>query len=238
MNLKQATYITLLLIMSAASFFSSGCSTVSRTDCLLMDWYDLGRTDGMSGNPRSTFQERAKPCIKHGVIPDRKAYYKGHDEGISIYCTEQSGFDLGKNGLPYNLVCPNEDDFRVGYDKGLKLYCTEENGYLMGLNNKPYHYVCPPQLKTDFLSGYEKGQEMYRLRNAVKNLRNRLTLIDNQIRNKERILFNHSFSDEEVRRIRSELRSFDIEYRNVSQELRYAIRDLEEYEDIIRTDGF
>lgn len=79
----QTFIITISLFMVVVALFSlSGCSTVSKADCLLMDWFELGRTDGMNGKPRSTFQQRAKPCIKHGVIPDRAAYYRGHDKGL------------------------------------------------------------------------------------------------------------------------------------------------------------
>ena len=238
MEPKKTTATTLLLFVLVVFTFLNGCSTVSRTDCLLTDWYDLGRTDGMGGKPRSTFQQRAKPCIRHGVIPDRKAYYTGHDEGLSIYCTEQSGFDLGKNGLPYNPICPNDRDFRVGYDRGLKLYCTEENGYLIGVNGRQYNYVCPPQLEPDFIRGYEKGQKIYEYRAKVKSLENRLALIDHRIRFKEPMLYNDSLSDERISQIRSELRSLDIEYRRVSYELNYAIRDLEDYENSVKDSGF
>ena len=198
-----------------------------------MDWFELGRTDGMNGNPRSTFQQRAKPCIKHGVIPDRAAYYKGHDAGLTIYCTEQHGFDLGKEGLPYRPICPNASGFRAGYDKGIKLYCTEQNGYSEGVNGSDYNYVCPPDLEVGFLKGYEKGRRLFEYRNRVKLLQNRLNHIEMRIRHKESF-YNHNLSEEQMIQLRSELRQLDIEYRDVSRELRYAKRELEDYTDSIR----
>ncbi len=237
MHTKQtqtARIVISLATVIIASLTLSGCSTVSKADCIMMDWFELGRTDGMSGQPRSTFQERAKPCIKRGVIPDRAAYYKGHDEGLLIYCTEQHGFDLGKQGQPYKPICPDSSGFRTGYDEGIKLYCTEDNGYIVGVNGFQYNYVCPPQLEVDFMKGYERGRLLFDYRDRVKQLQNRMTHIEIQIRNKESF-YRHNLSEEEMLRLRSDLRMLDIEYREVSRELRYATLELEDYEDSIRS---
>ena len=223
-------------MLLVASFSLSGCSTTSKADCIVMDWFELGRTDGMNGKPRSTFQERAKPCLKHGVIPDRAAYYSGHDEGLAIYCTEPHGFDLGKKGLPYTMICPEESGFRTGYEKGLKLYCTEENGYLAGVNGWEYNYVCTPQLEADFLRGYERGRRLFEYRSSVKKLRNRLNHIELQIRNKENF-YRYDLSEEQMAQLRSELRMLDLEYRQVSRKLRYTRLELEAYEDFIGING-
>jgi len=225
--------VIFLAIVLAAIFSLNGCSTISRADCIVMDWFELGRTDGMSGQPRSTFQERAKPCLKHGVIPDRTAYYKGHDEGLLIYCTEQHGFDLGRQGQPYKPICPDESGFRNGYDEGLKLYCTEDNGYIAGVNGYQYNSVCPPQLENDFIKGYERGRRLFEYRRKVKNLENRLAHIEMQIRHKENF-FRHDLSEEELIQLRSDLRMLDFRYREVSSELRYTELELRQYEDSIR----
>ena len=201
-----------------------------------MDWFELGRTDGMSGNPRSTFQERAKPCLKHGVIPDRKAYYSGHDEGLTIYCTEQQGFDLGRRGQPYTPICTEESGFRIGYDNGIKLYCTEDNGYSVGVNGLKYNYVCPPQLEADFMRGYERGRQLFKYRGEIRDLENRLRHIELEIRNKESF-YSYELSAEELRQLRSELRMLDIEYREVSHKLKHARHELEAYENLVRTNG-
>ena len=201
-----------------------------------MDWFELGRTDGMNGEPRSTFQERAKPCLKRGVIPDRAAYYSGHDEGLAIYCTERNGFDLGKKGLPYTTICPDESGFRTGYDEGIKLYCTEENGYLAGVNGWEYNYVCPPQLEADFMSGYQRGRRLFEYRNKVKHLESRLNHIELQIRNKESF-YMYELSEEQMLQLRSEIRMLDLEYREVSRKLRYATLELKAYEDSVGTNN-
>ena len=83
-----------------------GCASVSKEDCQLTDWYEIGRSDGRQGRPRTAFQGRAKACLEHGINADRQAYYKGHDLGLQYYCTAEKGFELGQKGLPFNSVCP------------------------------------------------------------------------------------------------------------------------------------
>lgn len=99
--------------MIAALVFLSllgGCATVSKEDCLLTDWFEIGRMDGLQGKPRTGFLNRAKACLEHGVNADRQAYYRGHDDGLKYFCTEQKGF---------------EPDFRTGYLRGKELYQYE-----------------------------------------------------------------------------------------------------------------
>ena len=235
MDVKQtqgALFVTTLIITGIISFLFSGCASMSKADCIVLDWFERGRTDGMSGKPRSTFQEWAKPCIKHGLIPDRTAYYNGHDKGLEIYCTEATGFDLGQKGQPYEPICPEESDFRTGYEEGIKLYCTEENGYSVGVNGWVYNHVCPPPLEIVFLKGYERGRQLFEYENRVRKLQNRLDYIDAQIRNKESF-YRYDLSDQQMMQLRSDLKMLDIEYREVSRELKYAREELEAYEESI-----
>jgi len=311
---KQATLIIFFSLTMLVTFFLGGCSTLSKADCITMDWFELGRTDGLEGKLRSTFQEYSKPCIKHGVVPNRKAYYEGHDKGLTVYCsrengfdsgkkglpynpvcpedslfrtgydegikqywsdlgytdgangemitiyqerveaharegvtsnreayrqgygkgvatycTEYSGFDLGKRGLPYNAACPEDSDFKVGYDQGITLFCTEANGYAIGLNGKKYHFTCPPQFEANFLRGYERGKKVREYKVQIQILENRLRQIEQRIRYRESQQHKEGLSDEQRSQIRNELRTLDIDYRDVSRELRYLNRDLEDY---------
>ena len=48
-----------------------GCASISKEDCLLTDWYEIGRLDGRQGKHRTAFQGRAKACLEHGINADR-----------------------------------------------------------------------------------------------------------------------------------------------------------------------
>ncbi len=200
-----------------------GCATVSKEDCLLTDWFEIGRMDGTQGKPRTAFQNRARPCMEHGVAVDRRAYYRGHDDGLSYFCTEQRGFELGRNGSSYPAVCPLplEEDFRVAYRNGLQLFCSVENGYALGRRGRAYRHVCPPEFEPDFRAGYLKGKELYQYEAKIASLKRRLDKIERKIAKKEKQLYSDDLSDAQRSAIRAELKELDLEYRELSRELNY-----------------
>ena len=201
----------------------TGCATVSKEDCLVTDWFEVGRMDGMQGTPRTAFQNRAKPCLEYGINADRQAYYQGHDQGLEYYCTEQNGFELGRKGQRYNPVCPLqlEKNFRTGYQNGMQFYCSEENGFELGRRGRGYPNICPPELEPGFRTGYLKGKELYKYESKIASLHRRLEKLDRKISEKETELYSDNLSDEQRAKIRSELKSLDLEYRDVSREIKY-----------------
>jgi hypothetical protein len=201
----------------------TGCATVSKEDCQVTDWFEVGRMDGMQGTPRTAFQNRAKPCLEYGINADRKAYYQGHDEGLKYYCTEQKGYELGRKGQPYKSVCPLqlEKNFRAGYQNGMQFYCSEENGFALGRRGRAYRYICPPEFESDFRTGYLKGKELYEYESKIASLQRRLKKLERKISKKEEELYSDNLGDEQRTRIRSELKSLDLEYRDVSREIKY-----------------
>ena len=201
----------------------AGCATVSKEDCLVTDWFEIGRLDGMQGTPRTAFQNRAKACLEHGVNAERPVYYQGHDEGLKYYCTEQKGIELGRKGAQYNPVCPLqlEKDFRTGYQIGMRLYCSEENGFELGRRGRAYRYVCPPEFELGFRTGYQKGKELLEYESKIASLQKRMKKIERKISKKEEELYSGKLSHKRRNEIRSELKSLDAEYRDVSRELKY-----------------
>ena len=122
--MKKAIIIFLSVVFVV---FFSGCATLSKNECLEADWHELGYRDGSTGKPRSVFQKHSEACIKHNVRADREAYYRGRHEGLSVYCTPDSGFSQGRHGRKYNYVCPPdlEPDFLAGYRRGREIYKYE-----------------------------------------------------------------------------------------------------------------
>lgn len=212
------------LIMVAAILLALvGCATVSKEDCLLTDWYDIGRVDGMQGKPRTGFMNRAKACLEHGVNADRQAYYRGHDDGLAYFCTEQKGFELGRIGSTYPSVCPlpHEKEFRAGYRDGIQLFCSPENGFEMGRRGQAYRHVCPFEFEPDFRAGYLKGKELHQYEAKIASLKKRLDKIERKIAKKEHQLYSDNLSDAQRSALRAELMELDLEYRELSRELNY-----------------
>jgi hypothetical protein len=200
-----------------------GCATVSKEDCLVTDWFETGRMDGMRGKPRTAFHNRAKSCLEHGVNADRLAYYQGHDMGLKSYCTEQKGFELGSKGLAYPSVCSSqfEKNFRSGYQNGMRVYCSQENGYEIGHQGRAYRNVCPAELEMNFKMGYIKGKELYEHESKIASLQRRLEKLERKISKEEKKLYSEHLNDAQKSEIRSELKTLDQEYREISRELKY-----------------
>jgi Protein of unknown function (DUF2799) len=212
-----------IISLAAIMIMVAGCASVSKEDCLLTDWYEIGRQDGRQGKPRTAFQGRAKPCLEHGISADRQAYYNGHDQGLIYYCTEQKGVELGQQGFPYNPVCPLqlEPDFRAGYNQGLQSFCSERKGFELGHQGQVFRNVCPPEYEPDFRIGYEKGRELYQYEAKVASLQKQLNYIERKIDKKEKDLYEADLSAGQRSEIRAELKNLDAEYRQVSRELKY-----------------
>ena len=101
-----------------------GCATLSKNECLEADWFEIGRKDGIMGKPRALFQKHCDACRDYNVSPDRNIYYAGRREGLTIFCTEDNGFEQGRLGRKYHYVCPAdfEPEFLAGYFRGREIY--------------------------------------------------------------------------------------------------------------------
>ena len=91
----------------------------------------------------------------------------------------------------------------------------------MGRRGQAYRPVCPAELEPDFRIGYQKGQELYQYESKIASLQRRLKKIERKIRKREEELYSGNLSDDQRTKIRSDLKSLDMEYRDVSRELMY-----------------
>ncbi|OBU33624.1 DUF2799 domain-containing protein [Photobacterium kishitanii] len=66
----------------------------------------------------------------------------------------------------YN-VRANFNEYQLGYNQGLTIYCTENHGFFIGSKGQSYQGVCPQKTATLFLKGYNKGKELFSIRERV-----------------------------------------------------------------------
>jgi hypothetical protein len=109
-----------ILGAAVAAAALAGCATMSQEACLQGDWAGVGFKDGEAGRPQSRLDDHAKACAKAGVVPEAAPYFAARDQGLKLYCTQDRGFDEGRNGSGYAGVCPQgaERGFLVGYADG------------------------------------------------------------------------------------------------------------------------
>lgn len=95
----------------------SGCSSMSKTECLATDWAQIGLEDGKKGISSSNISSYQESCAKHNIDIDISAYNSGHEKGVALFCQTDNGFELGKQGYEYSVECPTDfySEYRIGY---------------------------------------------------------------------------------------------------------------------------
>ena len=119
--------LRLMLVGLGSALAINGCATLSRDDCLMGDWYEVGVQDGAAGYAPDRLAQHREACAEYRIRPDREAYQAGWDDGIGIYCTPERGYQEGRRGASYGQVCPPplEWAFLQGYRNGQQLYQQE-----------------------------------------------------------------------------------------------------------------
>jgi hypothetical protein len=118
-NVKALYGVSLSLL-----FLLSGCSGLSESDCLAVDWQQIGLEDGQKGEDVSEANRFYGGCGKHGIEVDLDAYETGRNEGLRTFCQAENGFEAGKSGYQYAGVCPSDlaGDFLAEYEIGVRFY--------------------------------------------------------------------------------------------------------------------
>ncbi|HAG90231.1 MAG TPA: hypothetical protein DCL41_00065 [Bdellovibrionales bacterium] len=111
-----------ILILVSLFFVISSCATLSKEECVTMDWEQRGKVDALEGKTSDVFVDYTKTCAKHGIQPAQEGYMKGRAEGLKHFCTYENGQQFGLKGNNYEGVCPMEMEpaFMRGYEIGRK----------------------------------------------------------------------------------------------------------------------
>ena len=100
-----------------------GCAAMSESECVTADWHEVGQRDGRDGRVMTHLEKYYDACAQFGIYPDDKAYREGREQGLAVYCTEDSGYQEGRIGQGYRGVCPVglEPYFLDGYNVGISV---------------------------------------------------------------------------------------------------------------------
>src|SRR5690242_16916844 len=104
-------YLSALVLLVALA--TSGCSTMSKDECLAVNWRTVGYEDGVAGYSGDRISQHRKACAKYGVQTDLGQYQDGRAQGLREYCKPSNGYRIGSLGGSYGGVCPAdmEDNF-------------------------------------------------------------------------------------------------------------------------------
>jgi hypothetical protein len=149
----------------------SGCATMSKEECKQADWYLKGVEDATQGYPLDRVIEHGKACARVNVVPEMKDYREGHTKGARLYCVPEKGYSEGRNGAPYNGICPVEleSKFLRAYHDGQELYMIQRNIDRMvdqiGSNNTQIgnNYNEIYQLKREIVNSKNEQDRRYKM---------------------------------------------------------------------------
>ena len=103
------------------------CQTIEITqvkyNCSQLDWFEVGRSDGLQGKAKESFKAKKGTC--EGFQDDfAVSYGNGWYAGVDEFCNPRNGFAFGRSGYEYQNVCPvaRETAFLQSYVKGKKIF--------------------------------------------------------------------------------------------------------------------
>lgn len=118
----RSPYLLLLIALGL-----SGCATLSKEECLVVDWREVGFSDASQGYTQARVAEHRSACAEAKVTVNLDQYNSGFAQGLKNYCTANTGFNLAAKGAGYPSQCI-ENTFpqvRVAYIEGQAVYIVQ-----------------------------------------------------------------------------------------------------------------
>jgi len=120
--------LKLIFSLILASFLVSSCASISKEECEVGNWAEIGERDSAAGKNKKQYYKYVKDCGKHGMVPSKKDYSSGYETGLKTYCTASNGYEVGRNGKRDPKICPKslKTAFESSYRKGKSVYDAEK----------------------------------------------------------------------------------------------------------------
>ena len=115
----------------------------------------------------------------------------------------------------YNTT-PDLVSYQAGHVEGLKQYCTAQRGFGVGKKGGKYSGVCPPDLEKNFLSGYNAGNQIYKVSRRIQNLssninakRKKLKKAKEDVRIKEQLVISDNSTQQQRITLLAEIKELE-----------------------------
>lgn len=121
-----------LLFLVAGALVILSCQSVeiveNKNQCTQMDWFEIGRSDGVQGLQSMAYESKKDSCEGFSKNEHEK-YVAGWYAGVDEFCQGNHGFSYGRSGKKYLNICPpsREDNFLRHYRKGMKVFLYEKD---------------------------------------------------------------------------------------------------------------
>lgn len=154
MTLSKAHFCLLTL----SSFFLIQCGSLEKKECENIHWPTQGFNDGAEGRYSRLSQFLSK-CTSHDIKVGSNEYLEGYQKGLDKFCSEESGFSRGVQGLSPEKICEDNKKYSISYDSGKQNYCTYEIGSKDAQSAKPARLFC--ERDTNYFKGYQDGLKKF-----------------------------------------------------------------------------
>ena len=118
-------------LIAGSLLFLSCQSTMKITEkkfiCSQLDWFELGRSDGVQGLDSQGYKSKQSNCDGF-TKANHESYVNGWYAGVDEFCSPAHGFAFGRSGYKYLNVCPTskEEAFLQYYRKGMRVFLYEK----------------------------------------------------------------------------------------------------------------
>ena len=117
-----------LFLIYTSIFLLNGCSSLSKEDCSTKNWFNLGKSDAMSGEIEPKTADYRRDCSEHGLQIKSMDYLKGFEVGLKMFCTYHNGLSRGESGEDAHSLCEEENpEYKRGYLTGFREFKKEES---------------------------------------------------------------------------------------------------------------
>lgn len=147
------------LLLIGLCIFYFGCTNIDRTECKKTHWPTQGFEDGAEGRTSRISMFLAK-CSPYKVNIDSNAYLESYEKGLDKFCSEESAFSRGFQGLSPEAVCANKKKYKISYEMGTQKYCAKDSGIQDAQNGKEANLFCNSK-KSDYFLGYQIGLKQF-----------------------------------------------------------------------------
>lgn len=140
-----------------------------------------GVADGKAGLPESNAMKRQEVCLKNGMQLNLSQYQGGYQQGLTQFCTFQTGYNIAASGHKAPQVCPAPLDqkFMQGWAQGRDSYCRDSaNGFALGKAGKGFPQLCRAPGYSGFNNEFQRGKAIH---HRIKDLNNQIKTIKSAI---------------------------------------------------------
>ena len=118
---SNAKHISTLLKTAALAgliALTSGCASMSKSDCEKVDYYKMGIEHGEDGEGNGEYTKIAGKCQAMGTTPNEQNYNNGRTVGLAKFCTENRGSNDAEKGA-MNGNCLEVPPYKNAYNAEL-----------------------------------------------------------------------------------------------------------------------